>query len=303
MLDNREVVQNRRCFIRLGVLVTSYARTELLVDCLNSILLSAENLDVPKVVVHQLQFPQVKSILDEYRRDFEIIQVLRNTGSPVDRINLNRIEGYRLLFDKHKVDAVLAIEDDVVIAPDSIKFCLGILKEFRKSRNFRGINLGSRLKIDSDLLLHSYSMLRYGLHGQAGVITHKTWLRLQNYKLGHLPNIGFDSQIERFLKTGFMATSNVSRYLDRGYDSFGTHAPKNPNHPDFVLTRESFGLRNNSNLSNVEEILIDIKKLQLNHSNWRKDCSEYRSISNLFYWAKFIFYDVLKLTRRDELLH
>ena len=135
-----------------------------------------------------------------------------------------------------------------------------------------GINLGS-VEPRSEHDLKGYSRLRYGLQGQAGGVTKIAWKRchglLKDYDI---ENMGWDSRLEFYLKTGFMVTPNVSRMNDYGWIN-GTHSSADSNNIHFQLLRQSqFEGTLDSELV-YEEIPI--------HHTWRKDVTLYSCFNAL----------------------
>jgi hypothetical protein len=268
--------------MKIGVLVNAFARTTELQACLSSVLEATQNITDTRLVMHQKGIDASMSVSGQFRSSFNVKYVLPPSSSALVCINSNRVLGLEILFEEMKVDAVLSVEDDVEISRDSGVFCKSILEQFYEDENFRGINLGSRIPSSNEpKLLNSYSLLRYGLHGQAGVITKRTWNYIRKRNLGSNPNSGFDAQIEAYLKTGFMATSNVSRYLDRGFDMYATHATRDSKDVSFTRIAESYiGREYFPELPTYELIQED-------HSNWRIDAIPYRRIDDIKYWIKF----------------
>ena len=158
--------------------------------------------------------------------------------TPLENINHNRFLAYEVAFNEFRADWVLAVEEDVVLSKDAVVFTEFVVSKFSGRRFFRGINLGSREPFD-ERLFNTYSLLRYGLHGQASVIGKKTWKFIQRRSLiAKFSTHGFDSLIESHLKTGFMVTPNLSRSLDTGWD--GTHMPNDQNDVYFQEMNKSF---------------------------------------------------------------
>lgn len=275
--------------MKIGVLVNAFARTTELQACLSSVLEATQNITDTRLVIHQKGIDASMSVSGQFRSSFNVKYVLPPSSSALVCINSNRVLGLEILFEEMKVDAVLSVEDDVEISRDSGVFCKSILEQFYEDENFRGINLGSRIPSSNEpKLLNSYSLLRYGLHGQAGVITKRTWNYIRKRNLGLNPNSGFDAQIEVYLKTGFMATSNVSRYLDRGFDMYATHATRDSKDVSFTRIAESYIGREYFPESPTYELI------QEDHSNWRIDAIPYRRSDDIKYWIKFKLREFLR---------
>jgi hypothetical protein len=279
--------------MKIGVLVNAFARTTELYECLSSVLAATQKVTDTRLIIHQEGIDESMKVTNQFRNSFDVKFVIPASNNALDCINRNRILGLEILFDEVKVDAVLGIEDDVEISKDSGEFCKSILEQYYGDRNFRGINLGSRnAKSDNLEELNTFSLIRYGLHGQAGLITRQTWRYIREKKLGVKSTSGFDAQIEGYLKTGFMATSNYSRYLDRGYDLHATHANRNPNDISFLGIAESYVGRNFVPKCHVYTLN------QLNHLSWRSDAKAYIPIENLAFWIKFKGRDYLSGLKR-----
>jgi hypothetical protein len=245
---------------------------------------ASKNFGTTRLLVHQLGVPESCKISEKYKEFFDIKYLSPLGENALQRINHNRIVGLTELFDNRGMDAVLAIEDDIEIAHDAVNFCMNSLDLYKNNRNFRGINLGSRIEKPNNAdSLREYSLIRYGLHGQAGVITQNTWVQINRWRLLDNLDSGFDAKIEQFLKTGFMVTPNHSRYLDRGFDVYATHAEKNPLHRDFVLNKKSFV---GDQYWPVPDKYI-LK--QENHGVWRNDALEFNKSENIYFWFKFLF--------------
>ncbi len=205
---------------RKVVCVSTFSRTELLRECLTSIVKARKHVDITLLVVKQDNQPGVSQVLEAFSDEINILIHTSGEGrTPLQNINFNRILCYEYSFNLLGADYVLAIEDDCVISEDAICFADVMFRRYENSRYFRGINLGSK---ETQCSEDSYSLLRYGLMGQAGVITHKTWAHFSLKKLKtNAKRFPFDSLVEPYLKSGFMVTPNRSRMNDRGWK--GTH--------------------------------------------------------------------------------
>lgn len=267
--------------MKIGLLVNAFARTKELDACLASVVGASKGVNVIPLVVHQIGVKESIAVSKKYRELVKIKYVEPHSNNPLACINHNRYLGLECLFDDHGVDAVLSVEDDVEISRDSALFCAFAIDKYWGNPDFRGVNLGSRIpKTSESKVRNSFSLVRYGLHGQAGLLTSTSWKYIKKYNLGLGALDGFDAQIESYLKTGFMVTSNYSRYLDRGFDSFATHAPKNSEDPAFTLTKNSY-IGRDYMVSSVPYSLI-----QMDHTCWRRDAVMYRRIDKLKYWVK-----------------
>jgi hypothetical protein len=132
----------------------------------------------------------------------------------------------------------LAVEDDIELGTDAIRFVSEMFQVHQKKVLFRGVNLGS-FELEGQVSLEGFSRLSYGLHGQAAAISKRTWRHFSPKKLiKNARTTPLDSAMENFLKMGYMVTPNRSRYLDNGWN--GTHAPKDPNDSYFKKLRKSW---------------------------------------------------------------
>ncbi len=262
------------------IVVFCHSRANLLEMCLNSIK-NANNFDSWKlIVIQQKEFNKVDTVLKKYKNIISLLVSLdKKFDFPLGNINYNRVLGTRLAFEMLSAKCMLGIEEDNVISKNSLIFIEQILLKYGKSRNFRGINLGS-VESGKDISKDGYSLLRYGLHGSAGVLTDKSWNHIQRKKLFSFDfnnsNIAWDGEIEFYLKSGFMVTPNLSMNLDLGVG--GTFAPKNPNDIYFAAIKRSW-LQNSS----VSRVNYQLK--QINH-NWRHDAIGYKRIHNVFYYFR-----------------
>lgn len=259
--------------MNLSVVFFAYSRPELLANSVNSFILSTNSSSWKRVLVWQSGFEEMKHKVEELRPSFDLIVETRgNQNTVLANINFNRLLGMRLAFNELKADFVLGIEEDAVISTDSLVFIEHIFEKFQGSRNFMGINLGS-VEPRNEHDLRGYSRLRYGLQGQAGGLTKTAWKRCVKLLSAYEnENVGWDSRLEFYLKTGFMVTPNVSRMNNFGWIN-GTHSPADSDHIHFQLLRLSvFEGRLSSDLA-YEEIPIQ-------HS-WREDVVLYSFLNSL----------------------
>ena len=267
--------------MKIGLLVNAFARTKELDACLVSVIGASKGVNAVPLVVHQIGVQESIAVSEKFRELLNIKYVEPYSSNPLACINHNRYFGLEFLFDEHGVDAVLAVEDDVEIARDSALFCAFAIDKYGGNPNFRGVNLGSRIsKTSQSKVINSFSLVRYGLHGQAGLLTSTSWSYIKKYDLGLGALDGFDAQIESYLKTGFMVTPNYSRYLDRGFDSYAIHAPKNSEDAAFTATKNSYIGRDYI----VPNVPYSLK--QIYYTSWRIDAVAYKRIDKLKYWLK-----------------
>lgn len=199
----------------------------------------------------------------ELKSNFDLIVETSGTRETVlANINFNRILGMRLAFEDFEADFALGIEEDATVSPDSLLFIETVFNQHRNKRNFMGINLGSIESRDRNDI-SGYSRLRYGLQGQAGGLKKSTWRRCEKlFKNFDDANIGWDSRIEYYLKTGYMVTPNVSRMCDFGWLD-GTHATSNPDDFHFKSLRDNW-------ISHALAETLVYKEIPTQHK-WRTD--------------------------------
>jgi hypothetical protein len=186
---------------------------------------------------------------------------------PIERlIDRNRALAYDLAFRSLDADACLVVEDDVLLAPDALAFCRSMLERYTESRLFRGVNLGSH-ETGPKATPEGYSLLRFGLHGQAAMLPARTWRHLSDAglldwrKQGH-----WDARIEDHMKSGFVATPNRSRYLDLG--TRGVHRNSRSDGVYFAKLQESW--------VGDEPVMPDLYRHEQIQHAWRRDARSYR---------------------------
>jgi len=260
-----------------SIVIFAFSRADLLRECIRSVMDAEESANWNKILVHQLGHLDVQEVVSTFSDEFELIlQLKKQKHEILGNINFNRIVGMAVGFDLFESEIVLGIEEDTIIAFDALIFINEMFDLYKSRRAFRGINLGS-LEIKTAANLHSYSLLRFGLHGQAGALTRRTWNKLTLKEL--LTNIsaeGWDSKIEYYLKSGFMVTPNSSRLLDRGWN--GTHAPTDSMHPYFENQRLSWN--GNQRTSHEKYIRVD------QQHTWRSDAIKYQKRHSLFFYLR-----------------
>jgi hypothetical protein len=258
-----------------SIVIFAFSRAELLRECINSVLNAEGSADWNRVIVHQLGHSDVQEVVSEFSDQFDLVLKLKKQKEDtLGNINFNRVFGMSVCFDLFESEVVLGIEEDTVIAFDALCFINEMFHIYKSRRAFRGINLGS-LEVKTEDNLYSYSLLRFGLHGQAGALTKRTWEKLSLEELlSDISAEGWDSKIEYRLKSGFMVTPNASRLLDRGWN--GTYAPSDSKHPYFENQRLSW-------IGNQRIPRMKYTRIDQQHS-WRSDAINYRrSHSVLFY--------------------
>lgn len=268
-----QTLDGSKTYVRT-VVIFSYSRADLLRDCIESVLGAAESELWKKVLIWQQGHEDVRKVVDEYKDNFDVFVVSKSQQkTTLGNINQNRVLGTSICFDSLNSDYVLGIEEDSMIGYDALVFIDQMYRRYRSVRAFRGINLGSLEELHLQAL-GDYSLIRFGLHGQAGVLTRSTWNKINMEKLlDNIDDEGWDSRIEYVTKSGFMVTPNASRLLDRGW--VGTHAPTDSEHPYFAKMRLSWiGLDS-----------FEIPKYRLRNvaHSWRKDSIVYRKSGSPFF--------------------
>jgi hypothetical protein len=265
--------------MKKAIVIFAYARAELLRDSIQSILGAAGSQDWSKVIVCQLGHEDVERVVREFENNFDLVLRLKGQHeSTLGNINQNRLVGTSICFDLFKSEIVLGIEEDTMIGYDALAFIDRMVLRYGSKRAFRGVNLGSH-ETKTEGNLHTYSLIRFGLQGQAGVITRRTWKKLSEQKLlDNISSQGYDSWMEYCLKSGFMVTPNASRFLDRGW--IGTHVPTDSMHPYFEKQRLSW-------VGTNAFTIRDFERVDLVHS-WRKDAKTYRRKDSIFFFLRRI---------------
>ena len=262
------------------IVVFCHSRAKLLKMCLTSICKASGFSEWKLIVVHQKGYSDVEKVLKKFKNQINtLVSVEPCFDFALGNINYNRILGTKTAFEVFGADYVLGVEEDNLISEDALKFIEFSFKEYKKCASFRGVNLGS-VEYGKSVTRGGYSLLRFGLHGSAGVLTKKTWISIKNKKLFEFdlrnPNFAWDAQIEFFLKTGFMVTPNLSRNLDLGHG--GTFAPSSSTDPYFKSIKKSFS-------TGSRKSMIEYKKTQIMH-RWRSDAVEFKKIHSILYFLR-----------------
>ena len=219
--------------------VVAFSRHDELEKCLEAIILARGEKIIPLIVVHQIGYDKVAKVIEKHRRSIDVLLTTKPQGdTPLKNINMNGLISRELAFKWMLSDWSLSIEEDTIIAPDAINFVIECFEKYRSNRYFRGVNLGSKQPFQESLE-SVYSLVSYGVQGQASMITRRTWSHFNVVKLrSRLHESGLDSMMEHYVKSGFMCTPHNSRYLDNGWN--GTHAATDPNDEHYVRLRNSF---------------------------------------------------------------
>jgi hypothetical protein len=259
----------------------TYSRPSILELCLDSISQSYESANLDKLIILQVGNPKVESLVNSFEHEAKSTTVIKVDGknrSPLQNMNWNRWIAWQHGFEVMGADWILSIEEDVSLHPNTLVFVREIMELMQNQRDFKGINLGSKLH---DVNLNgTFSKLRFGLHGCGAAITLKTWEEIKRLGVKNkIDDFPLDVCIEHILKSGFMVTPNLSHYLDYGWFQ-GTHTNPNSQDPQYREVLSSF----NSNINGISGFVHK----QVNHG-WREDCVEYIKKDNLkFKFRKYL---------------
>ena len=270
----------------LAVSIITYRRSQLLDSCLRSLSIAMSKNQYPVFIIIQDMDQEDLAILSKYVNLItEIIHVDSGGRNVEDLINSNRIRAWEFPLMSRGYQYVVCLEDDVEVSPDIFEFTEQVLTQVGGCRNFWGINYGS---FEKPVESATYSKLRYGLHGPASLISKRS---LKRFKLNRLMRftgrIPWDAWVEPLVRTGFMATSNVSRYRDNGYS--GTHATLENNSEYFQKLNESF-------VHGLRTVATNYYYSDLEH-HWRADCRIYVTQGKIRHYIEFIAlrtYQILK---------
>lgn len=270
----------------LAVSIITYRRSHLLDSCLRSLSIAMSKNQYPVFIIIQDADEDDLAILRKYDNIVtEIIHVDVGDKNVEDLINSNRIRAWEFPLISRGYQYVICLEDDVEVSPDIFKFTEQVLAQVGRCRNFWGINYGS---FEKPVESSTYSKLRYGLHGPASLISKRSLERFNlNWLMRFHGKIPWDSWVEPLVRTGFMVTSNVSRYRDNGYS--GTHATLENNSEYFQKLNESF-------VHGLRTVATNYYHRDLEH-HWRADCRIYVTQRKIRHYIEFIAlrtYQILK---------
>jgi hypothetical protein len=275
----------------LGILIITYNRPQLFENCLDrAISARGENI-VPIIVIRQNSEVDYLSAIKKAEQECDAVITVNGANRTVEEnINFNRICGLNYMFGVLKFENVIVLEDDAHISDLSIDFCLEAITKFGRDKKFMGVNFGSRIPFDIRLR-KTYSLLRYGQHGPASLITKRAWQGMRLNQLTRLKGkVAWDGWVESYLKKGFFVTPNLSMYIDLGHS--GTHTPCYENEPYFKDLENSF------------DDAVDAHKkfihVQVEHS-WRIDSRSYKRRNNLEYWLRDLYSRIRALTQSEEI--
>jgi hypothetical protein len=273
----------------LAVSIITYRRSHLLDLCLQSLSVAMSKKRYPIYILIQDVNLEDMAILKKYEDLItEITHVNKNGKNVEELINDNRISAWEIPLIGRGHQYVICLEDDVEVSPDIFEFTEEVLAQNAITKNFWGINYGSFEKPDE---VGTYSKLNYGIHGPASLVGLSS---VKKFKLNKLKKFGgaipWDAWVEPLVKTGFMATSNVSRYRDNGHS--GTHASLQNDSRYFQKLNESFVYGLTANASSYFNSDIE--------HQWRSDCSIYNkkgALKRYFHFLAVRVYQIFKSLR------
>jgi hypothetical protein len=222
--------------------LATYQRPEILGKVLQAIYTANKSSDFEKVIVFQGNNEKSLEIINQFKDEATVlVRVSGKDKSPLENITNNYLLGLEIAFEYLAVDYVVEVEDDSVIAPNTLEFIDEIYKKYNSKRRFRGINLGSyenREDLDG-----TYSLLRTGFHATHGVIVRRSWKFISRRRITtRIRTSPLDSTVEAYWKTGFSVTPNLSLCENFGWLN-GTHASGNSKDIHYQSISESFNLQ------------------------------------------------------------
>jgi hypothetical protein len=264
-----------------AILIATYNRVSELAKSLAALNNCLDASSYPVVIIYHEEQAETKNYLQDLPyHNAILIPVDGSNKSKLENINYNRVLGLNYCFNKLGAEFVIAIEDDVVLGYDALIFAEHMIDLYGASDAFRAVNLGSREAYSTDSK-HSYGLFRYGLFGQGSAMTARTWKKINELQLlNKFSTVGFDSMIERYIKTGFVIMPYASRYIDLGWN--GTHAPKNP------LDKYYLDLKNSWVGNDCFPPIPYIKETR--PYVWRYDCIKYKSLLNWYYYLLYLIF-------------
>ena len=255
----------------------TYNRPELFEQCLTSVVGANNGRQFPIVVVQQKSTEDYSEIIAKNINVIHQLVEVDGTGKNVEEnINYNRIFGMERVFKDFDCDYAITIEDDAIVKNSAFDFCYLAAEEFGSNPRFRGVNFGSRIPYENDLEF-TYSMLRYGCHGPASMVSRSVWKKSKlNGTALRSGKIAWDGWVEAYLKTGFMITPNLSMYMDLG--TSGTHTS------DFMSDAYFADLQNS--FMDSKNDCSQIALFQQEH-NWRSDSIAYKRFQDFEFRARY----------------
>ncbi len=265
-----------------NISIITHNRPHLLEKTIESVLVAVKNRRIAIYVIWQQPndstIELTRKVIEKYSCNFKQIAIQQKKyASPEDNIDAARLSALEIAFSDQSIKYAIVLEDDACVADDMCEFVESVITRYGTRKAFRGINFGSR-EIFSDA--EGYSKNRYGIHGPASMITRRTYVKsgLSQFHDKLLPKT-WDGFIESYLKTGYMVTPNLSRYVDNGL--MGTHTDES-SAAYFEGLQESFKILNRIKNENMQYF-----KNQISHS-WRYDCVEHKRLETPTYLIKHL---------------
>lgn len=262
------------------VVLPTYSRPEFLQKCLDSLYSADISETVDKVIVVQLGDKVVEQLADAYADERTVlIKAPAFKGSPMEKAMRQFWLGVTVALEDPRTKWVMSLEEETVLAKDALRFLSEMFSRYSAVSAFRGVNLGS-LETSEDLS-GTYSLLRYGFHGAGGALSRKSWAVARAIAGTRKRRLdAFDCQVEKYLKTGFMVTPNLSKYMNYGWIG-------GSNIPDNEEVRQRFTRLQRSFQESTKRIDHVYRHLNAEHT-WRQDCIPFRKQDSPSYWARLI---------------
>jgi len=261
------------------IVLTTFNRPQTLAKCLNSLKKSYLKDQFELLVVRQVGNKKTEQIIKKIKwiRCSEMTVIKPLEWSVKRAINHNIRSGISYAFDKKNADAVIVLEDDILVGHDFLYFCKEILKKYENDFNFRAVNGFSNEKFDSSKM-SLYGKYIYGV-GKGWGINRKIWQQYLKNSWTGMEEEHFDYLIEPIIKKGFVVMPYNSRTCDVGWEN-SSHTSSDQNDPYYQKLFNSW----------VKDRPFKIKSYQYQNKykyRWRTDCLKYnwfnRRVMSPFY--------------------
>ncbi len=223
---------------------------------------ACEGIEHAKLVFVAHESPQqVFDLIESFKYREKVILKVEDIhfSTPKQAINHNLFLGLKYGFDFNESEFCIVIEDDVVLAPDTIHFMNSCLSKFGNQKRFRGINSFS-LNSPEDSDKGDVVKINYGL-GWGWCLNRRNYLNLLKFWTGSEEN-HWDYFIEPYVRTGFLVSPIYSRSRNIGFDESGTH----------TLSMNSLGeIMDKSFKVALEKPKSEIKEVSISYINSRHD--------------------------------
>jgi hypothetical protein len=265
-----------------NISIVTHNRPDLLEKTIESVLLAVKKRNIAIYVIWQQPNDSTveltRRVLDNFSGNLkQIVIQQKKYAIAEDNIDAARLNALEIAFQNPSINYAIVLEDDVCVADDMCEFVESVIVKHGTEKAFRGINFGSK---ETHGYAEGYSKNRYGIHGPASMITRRTLVKSGlSQKYGKILPKTWDGFIESYLKTGYMVTPNLSRYIDYGIN--GTHTNES-NLPYFEGLQKSFEILKETKMDNMQYSCI-----QVSHS-WRHDCIEYKKVETPVYVIKHL---------------